>query len=59
MKKTSPNELTAEYHQLQRQLAQLGYLSQGSVFEYISPNQNNAQTVPASGQMKFYRVRQF
>jgi hypothetical protein len=33
MKKTSLSKPTAEYRQLQRQLAQLGYLSQGNVFE--------------------------
>jgi len=28
-----PMRLTPDYHQLQRQLAHIGYLSQGSVFE--------------------------
>jgi virulence-associated protein VapD len=44
MKNTSPSKPTTPYRQLQRQLAQLGYLSQGSVFER-GPGQQGSRYV--------------
>lgn len=44
MKSTSPSRLTAQYRQLQHQLAQLGYLSQGSVIER-APGQQGSRYV--------------
>ena len=46
MKKTScpPFRLTRDYRQLRRQLSQLGYLSQGSVFER-APGQQGSRYV--------------
>ena len=40
----SPMRLTRDYRQLQRQLAQIGYLSQGSVFER-TPGQQGSRYV--------------
>jgi virulence-associated protein VapD len=42
--RAAPARLTRAYRQLQRQLAQIGYLSQGSVFERI-PGQQGSRYV--------------
>ena len=68
MQKTSPDDLTAEYRQLQQQSAQLGYLSQGSVFErapgqpgsrYFWTRKVKAKTVTvALSEQQYYWLKQ-